>query len=92
VEVRSKHLETETKFMKQAYEGYGLRRNGEVFTVEVMECEKEEEALQIARHYADLWRSPVRLYRTPGLNTSSVSSFNLWPDQMVFVGEVIPSE
>jgi hypothetical protein len=75
--------------MKNAYEGYGVRPDGEIFTVETMECETDEDALYLAKRYSNMWRSTVRVWRTPEVNESGESSFNRWPNEMVFVGEVV---
>jgi hypothetical protein len=52
------------------YELEGVRQGG-VFTVEILGKIDLAEAVSMARYYADLWASRVRLYRVPYLNTSS---------------------
>jgi len=56
---------------KAAYEVEGIRPDGSVFTVEILGNQTEQEAGGLARHYARLWKSAVRLYRVPFVNTSS---------------------
>jgi len=81
-----------------AYEIHGIRKDGSTFGIVVTECQKspdheaDAEACSIAEHYAKLWRAEVKLYKTPHLNLGSVSSFDLWPDQMRLVKEISDEE
>jgi hypothetical protein len=81
-----------------AYEIYGIRDDGSTFGIVVTESEKspeseaDAEACSIAEHYAKLWRAEVKLYMTPHLNLGSVSSFDLWPDEMRLVKEIRDDE
>jgi hypothetical protein len=70
------------------YEAYALRDDGTVFTCEVMECGNSGEAVEVAMRYARKWSSRIKLYQVPAVNTSSVLSFNLWPDDMTFIAEI----
>jgi hypothetical protein len=74
--------------MEQVYEAYGLRENGDAFTVEVMECASDVEAKARAADFAAQWRAAVRVYAVPCVNTSSASSFDLWPNDMRPVAEI----
>jgi hypothetical protein len=56
---------------KAAYEVEGIRPDGETFTVEILGYQTRDQASALAQHYADRWKSAVRLYRVPFLNTSS---------------------
>jgi hypothetical protein len=58
--------------MKHFYELTGHRKNGEVYTGEVLGEQTETEAKRLAQYYANLWQHAVRLYRVPALNISSV--------------------
>ncbi|MBV9826048.1 MAG: hypothetical protein JO001_10260 [Alphaproteobacteria bacterium] len=65
------------------YELEGIRE-GETFTAEILGKIELAEAVSLARYYADLWVSRVRLYRVPYLNTSSTP----WAaDEKVLVDE-----
>ena len=46
------------------------------------------EAVSLARHYAGLWGSRVRLYRVPFINTSSVP----WADDEMELVNIFTSE
>lgn len=73
---------------QQAYEALGLRPDGSTYTVEVLECQSEDEARGLAQHYADLWRHTVALYRVPFVNTGS----DPWPaEQMHFICRTEPT-
>ena len=54
------------------------------------QSEADAEAYSVAEHYAKPWTqaASVRLYRTQGVNDSSVSSFNIWPDAMRLLTEI----
>ena len=56
---------------KHPYEAYGIRPDGGSFTVEILGHQAEADAIALARHYAELWRSAVDLYRVPFINTAS---------------------
>jgi hypothetical protein len=72
---------------KHPYEAVGLRPDGDSFTVEVLGCQTEDEAKRLARHYADLWRRSVNLYRVPFVHIGSEP----WAeDQMQFISRVEP--
>jgi hypothetical protein len=69
---------------KAAYEAVGIRPDGSTFTAEILGEIDLAEAVSLARHYAGLWGSRVRLYRVPFINTSSAP----WnDDEMEFVNE-----
>ena len=69
---------------KAFYELEGIRPDGSVFTAEILGKIDLAEAAGLARHYAGLWGSRVRLYRVPYLNTSSAP----WADdEMELVNE-----
>jgi hypothetical protein len=78
------------------YELHGLRRTenvehfGEVNFERNAATEPEADALAyaVAEEYAKRWNADVALYRTPAANTSSVSSFNLWPGQVHLITTV----
>jgi len=82
--------------MTYAYEVHGIREDGSVFGIVCFErdgtqkYEADAEAYAVAEHYAELWSqaASVRLYGTPEVNASSVSSFNLWPDQVQLISEI----
>jgi hypothetical protein len=75
------------------YEIYGYREDGSIFggvgydTETMPEYEADAEAYDVLEHYARLWTqgTAVRLYRVPAINLSSVSSFDLWPDDMFLI-------
>ena|ERR1035437_3979851 len=79
-----------------AYEIHGIREDGSTFGSVGFECEGKQqdeadaEAYSLAEHYAKLWTQAacVRLYRTPEENHTSVSSFNLWPDDVLLITEI----
>ncbi len=82
-----------------AYEAYGIRDDSSCFGVVGFEREADEQekadgqACAVAEYYAKLWKqaAAIRLYRLPQANMSSVSSFNLWPGQVLLIAE-IPGE
>jgi hypothetical protein len=76
---------------KRFYEAEGYRADGTCFTLELLEASSDDEAKALAAHYAQKWQAPVKFYRVPAANTSSVSSHNLWPDDMVFIADILPT-
>ena len=72
---------------RHPYEAYGIRQDGGSFTVEILGHQAEADAIALARHYAELWRSAVDLYRVPFVNTGSAP----WAaDELHFVCRVRP--
>ena len=72
----------------RAYEVFGLRENGQVYTVEVLGLEMEASAREFAQVYANQWQSTVRLYRVPFVNISSKS----WSaTDLELVDEMLPT-
>jgi hypothetical protein len=76
---------------KRFYEAEGYRPDGTCFTVELLEASSDDEVKALAAHYAQKWRASLKLYRVPAANRSSVSSHNLWPDDMVFIADILPT-
>lgn len=71
-----------------AYELWGLRPNGEVYTVEVLGERSETEAAELAQHYADLWQATVNLNLVPRFRIASA----MWrDDEMVLVKQFVPT-
>jgi hypothetical protein len=75
---------------KRFYEAEGYRADGTCFTLELLEASSDAEAKELAAHYVQKRRAPVKLYRVPAANTSSVSSHNLWPEDIVFIADFLP--
>jgi hypothetical protein len=81
-----------------AYEIHGIREDGTIFGEVGFERqgatqpEADAAAYVVAEEYAAKWAQAgcLRLYRTPEPNMTSVSSFNLWPDEMQLVTTVYP--
>jgi hypothetical protein len=77
---------------KQVYEAVGIREKvdwtGEEWTAEVIECDDDEAAIALARSFGERWRSRIKLYRAPFVNTTSVHSRDLWPDQYKLVADI----
>jgi len=76
---------------KQVYEVNCVRRpeeGGDESGGEVIECENDDDAIALARSFSQQWRRGVRLYRVPFVNTTSVHSINLWPDQYKLVADI----
>jgi hypothetical protein len=72
---------------KQAYEVHGLRSGGSTFTVEVLDPQSQDTAIQLAQHYANLWNAQVKLYRVPFVHTGSAP----WGQgQMHFICQIDP--
>jgi hypothetical protein len=71
---------------KHPYEAYGIRPGGS-FAAEILGRQTEADAIALARHYAELWRSVVNLYRVPFINTGNAP----WAaDELHFVCRVPP--
>jgi hypothetical protein len=74
---------------KQVYEVNGLRPNSEEqWTVEVIECDSDAEAMGLAEAFGKQWWSRVQLYRVPFVNTTGTASSILWPDQIMFIADI----
>jgi hypothetical protein len=66
----------------QVYEADGIRSGpidwtGEVLTTEVIESDEEAQMLALVGELSESWRSRIKLYRVPFVNTTSTSSMNL---------------
>jgi hypothetical protein len=78
---------------KRVYEAQGIRggdidSTGEVWTAEVLECQNDEKAVAIARELSEEWKSRIKLYRVPFVNTTSRASRELWLDQMKLIVDI----
>jgi hypothetical protein len=74
---------------KQAYEVEALRPDGSVFTGVLLGLQSENDAKELAHHYADLWQCAVKLHRVPFVQTGS----DPWPeDQMDFICSIEPKQ
>ena len=72
---------------KQVYEALMVRPGEETGCGgEVMECDND--AIRLAQGFSAKWRHCVKLYRVPFVNTSSASSFDLWPDEVKLVADI----
>jgi hypothetical protein len=67
---------------------YGVEPEGRIFGCVVMDCADDDHAIRIAGEHFVIWKATVKLYETPDINLSSVSSFDMWPDQMRLVKEL----
>ena len=63
---------------------------GEVWTAEVFECENDIEGIVFAKELSKRWRSRVKLYRVPFVNTTGVASETLWPEQVSLILDIPP--
>ena len=74
---------------KQVYEAHCIDPDGHVGFMEVLECDSDEEAMQLAATCGKLHHTVrARVYRVPYINMSGTASQDLWPDQVEFIGEI----
>lgn len=75
---------------KNVYEVHMLRPNGESCGVEIIEFDTDPEAIAWAQNWANKMCSTVVIKQTPFVNTTSVSSTDLWPDEIRLVDRLEP--